>query len=76
MKKVVIIGVGILGLAIGNELSLTHIDHKVTIFEKEDESGNNSSLLHCGLCYQGGSLRAKLAVDEIREMTSFCKKIK
>jgi L-2-hydroxyglutarate oxidase len=79
MKQVAIIGGGILGLAIGYELSISHPNFKVTLFEKEDglgkhQSGNNSGVLHCGLYYQPGSLKAKLAVDGIREMISFCKK--
>jgi L-2-hydroxyglutarate oxidase len=79
MKKVAIIGGGILGLAIGYQLSVTHPKFKVILFEKEDilgkhQSGNNSGVLHCGLYYQPGSLKAKLAVDGIREMISFCEK--
>lgn len=79
MKKVAIIGGGILGLAISYELSLSHPNYKVTIFEKEEnlgkhQSGNNSGVLHCGLYYQPGSLKAQLAVDGIREMIAFCKK--
>ncbi len=79
MKQVAIIGGGILGLAIGYELSISHPNLKVTIFEKEDclgkhQSGNNSGVLHCGLYYQPGSLKAKLAVDGIRDMILFCEK--
>ena len=79
MKQVAIIGGGILGLAIGYELSIYHPNFKITLFEKEDalgkhQSGNNSGVLHCGLYYQPGSLKAKLAVDGIREMISFCEK--
>jgi L-2-hydroxyglutarate oxidase len=79
MKEVAVIGGGILGLAIGYELSISHPNFKVAIFEKEDgvgkhQSGNNSGVLHCGLYYQPGSLKARLAVDGIREMIMFCKK--
>ncbi len=79
MKEVAIIGGGILGLAIGYELSISYPNFKVTIFEKEDgigkhQSGNNSGVLHCGLYYKPGSLKAKLAVDGIRQMISFCEK--
>ena len=79
MKQVAIIGGGILGLAIGYELSISHPNFKVTLFEKEGslgkhQSGNNSGVLHCGLYYQPGSLKAKLAVDGIREMIAFCEK--
>lgn len=81
MKKVAIIGGGILGLAIGYELSISHKNYKVSIFEKEStigkhQSGNNSGVLHCGLYYKPGSLKAKLAVDGIREMISFCERNK
>jgi L-2-hydroxyglutarate oxidase len=79
MKEVAVIGGGILGLAIGYELSKSHAHLNISIFEKEDglgkhQSGNNSGVLHCGLYYQPGSLKAKLAVDGIREMISFCEK--
>lgn len=81
MKEVAIIGGGILGLAIGYELSISHKKYKVSIFEKEStigkhQSGNNSGVLHCGLYYKPGSLKAKLAVDGIREMISFCERNK
>jgi L-2-hydroxyglutarate oxidase len=79
MKEVAIIGGGILGLAIGYELGSSHPNFKVTLFEKENglgkhQSGNNSGVLHCGLYYQPGTLKAKLAVDGIREMIAFCEK--
>lgn len=79
MKEVAIIGGGILGLAIGYQLSISNQKYKVSIFEKDrslgmHQSGNNSGVLHCGLYYQPGSLKAKLAVDGIREMISFCEK--
>lgn len=77
MKEVAIMGGGILGLAIGYQLSKRKGDFKISIFEKEaqigkHQSGNNSGVLHCGLYYQPGSLKAKLAVDGIRSMIDFC----
>ena len=80
MKKIGIIGGGILGLSIAHALVLTK-KYKVHLFEKENEigqhqSGNNSGVLHCGLYYEPGSLKANLAVNGIREMISFCKKHK
>ncbi|MDB3862212.1 L-2-hydroxyglutarate oxidase [Flavobacteriaceae bacterium] len=71
-----IIGAGIVGLAIAYKLSLQN--KKVTVFEKESQeglhqSGRNSGVLHCGLYYQPGSLKAQLSVQGIREMISFCK---
>ena len=77
MKQVAIIGGGIIGLAIGYELTKYHSKFKVSVFEKEKslgmhQSGNNSGVLHCGLHYKPGSLKAKLAVEGIRSMISYC----
>lgn len=79
MRKIGIIGGGIIGLALAFKLGRK--GYKVTVFEKENipgkhQSGRNSGVLHCGLYYQPGSLKAKLSVDGIREMTSFCKENK
>ncbi len=77
MKEVAIVGGGILGLAIGYQLTQSKSKYKISLFEKEDsigkhQSGNNSGVLHCGLYYQPGSLKAKLAVEGIRSMIDFC----
>jgi len=77
LKKVAILGGGIIGLALGYKLSLEGI--RVSVFEKENQlglhqSGRNSGVLHCGLYYQPGSLKAKLSVNGIREMIGFCEK--
>lgn len=78
MKKIVIVGGGIVGLATAYKLSLNYSDIEVTILEKESDVGthqstHNSGVLHCGLYYKPGSLKAKLAVDGIQQMTRFCK---
>jgi L-2-hydroxyglutarate oxidase len=78
MKEVAIVGGGILGLAIGYELSKSKTKYRISIFEKEStigkhQSGNNSGVLHCGLYYKPGSLKAKLALEGIKEMITFCK---
>ena len=75
-KQIAIIGAGIVGLAIAYKLSLQN--KKVIVFEKEPEeglhqSGRNSGVLHCGLYYKPGSLKAKLSVNGIREMIDFAK---
>jgi L-2-hydroxyglutarate oxidase len=77
-KQVTIIGAGIIGLAAAYKLQLAHPDIAVTVLEKEPEvgrhqSGNNSGVLHAGLYYKPGSLKARLAVSGIRQMTVFCR---
>ena len=77
MKKIAVVGGGIIGLAIAFKLSQEKF--KVTLFEKENtlgkhQSGKNSGVLHCGLHYKPGSLKANLAVSGIRKMKSFCEK--
>ena len=72
-----IIGGGIVGLATARQFLLKHPGTKVTVLEKEEapgrhQTGHNSGVLHCGLYYTPGSLKAKLAVEGIREMSEFC----
>jgi len=74
-KNIAIIGGGIIGLAVAYKLSQQNAI--VHVFEKEaavglHQSGRNSGVLHCGLYYEPGSLKAELSVDGIREMISFC----
>jgi L-2-hydroxyglutarate oxidase len=78
MKNVIIVGGGIVGLATAYKLSCKYNDIQIIVLEKENEVGlhqttHNSGVLHCGLYYKPGSLKAKLAVDGIKQMTSFCK---
>jgi (S)-2-hydroxyglutarate dehydrogenase len=76
-QKIAVVGGGIVGLATAYKLQKRMPNAKVTLFEKEDsigkhQSGRNSGVLHCGLYYQPGSLKAKLAVGGIQEMTDYC----
>lgn len=76
--KVVVIGGGIVGLAVARELSIRVPGAAVTVLEKEaavgrHQSTHNSGVLHAGLYYQPGSLKARLAVEGIRLMTDFCR---
>lgn len=79
MKKldVVIIGAGIVGLATGYQLLKLNPDLKVRILEKEDEvakhqTGNNSGVIHSGIYYKPGSLKAKNCIAGKNELIEFC----
>ena len=78
--NIAIVGGGIVGLALGYKLSKIK-GNKVHVFEKEKEvgfhqSGRNSGVLHCGLAYKPGSLKAKLAVSGIKQMVKYCENYK
>jgi L-2-hydroxyglutarate oxidase len=72
-----IVGGGIVGLATAYRLSEKFPYTGITVLEKEDQvgqhqTGHNSGVLHCGLYYQPGSVKARLAVSGIRQMVAFC----
>ena len=76
-KRVTIIGGGIVGLATACKLSRRCPSVRVTVLEKEDkvcahQSGHNSGVLHAGLYYKPGSLKARLAVSGVRELVAYC----
>jgi L-2-hydroxyglutarate oxidase len=78
VKRVLIIGGGIVGLATAYRLLQEHPSIDVIVLEKEQQLGahqstHNSGVLHCGLYYKTGSLKARMAVDGIRQMTEFCR---
>lgn len=75
--RVAIIGGGIVGLATAYRLLQRHPSTRLLLLEKEDgpgqhQSTHNSGVLHCGLYYKPGSVKARLAVQGIRRMVEFC----
>ncbi len=75
--KVAIIGGGIVGLATGHQLLQRFPATRLLILEKEagpgrHQTGHNSGVLHSGLYYKPGSIKARLAVQGIRRMIDFC----
>ncbi|MEI6696518.1 MAG: L-2-hydroxyglutarate oxidase [Bacteroidota bacterium] len=72
-----IIGGGIMGLAIGYELRKKYPEKTIAIIEKEEDvamhaSGRNSGVLHAGFYYTSSSLKAKFTVDGNKLMKEFC----
>lgn len=75
--RVMIVGGGAVGLATAYRLTERFPGAKVTLLEKEDGVGlhqttHNSGVLHCGLHYKPGSVKARLAVTGVRQMVEFC----
>ncbi len=78
MKNPLIIGGGLVGLATAWQLLRSGRAPKLTLLEKESRVGahqstHNSGVLHAGLYYRPGSLKARLAVEGIRAMTAYCR---
>ena len=76
-RNVLIVGGGIVGLATAFRLRERFPGARITLLEKEagvgrHQTGHNSGVLHCGLYYKPGSLKARLAVEGIRRMVAFC----
>jgi len=76
-RRVLIVGGGIVGLATAYRLGEKFPGARITLLEKEaglgrHQTGHNSGVLHCGLYYQPGSVKARLAVSGIRQMVAFC----
>src|SRR5512140_1524491 len=74
-----VVGGGIVGLALAYKLTQKFPGASVTVLEKEagvgrHQTGHNSGVLHCGLPYKPGSLKARLAVAGIRQMVEFCQR--
>ncbi|WP_407316582.1 L-2-hydroxyglutarate oxidase [Isoptericola halotolerans] len=74
MRRIAVIGAGIVGLAVAARLSARGDD--VVVLEKEPEiarhqTGRNSGVIHSGLYYAPGSLKARLGTAGAASMTRF-----
>jgi L-2-hydroxyglutarate oxidase len=77
-SDVVIIGGGIVGLATALRLLEQRPDARVVIVEKENalaqhQTGNNSGVIHSGLYYKPGSLKAQNCREGYQQMLDFCR---
>jgi 2-hydroxyglutarate dehydrogenase len=73
----IVVGAGILGLAVAREWLNRHPDLRVLVLEKEariaaHQTGHNSGVIHAGIYYAPGSLKARLCTAGRRELTAYC----
>jgi (S)-2-hydroxyglutarate dehydrogenase len=73
----VVIGAGILGLASARELLTRHRGLSLAVLDKEPtigrhQTGHNSGVIHSGLYYLPGSLKARLCLQGARELYAYC----
>jgi len=76
---IAIVGGGIVGLAAGRELLRRHPHLRLVNLEKEDtvskhQTGHNSGVIHSGIYYKPGSLKAKLCTEGRRALWDYCDK--
>ncbi len=78
---VVIVGGGIVGLATGLKIQKARPNLKIAVLEKEDQlakhqTANNSGVIHSGLYYKPGSLKATNCINGYHELIRFCEEEK
>jgi len=78
---IVIVGGGIVGLATGLKILQARPNLKIAILEKENQlakhqTGNNSGVIHSGLYYKPGSLKAVNCISGYHELIQFCEEEK
>ena len=72
-----VVGAGIVGLAVARELGRRHPELSLRVLEKEPQvgahqTGHNSGVLHAGIYYAPGSLKARLCVEGARMLYEYC----
>ncbi|HVX31114.1 MAG TPA: L-2-hydroxyglutarate oxidase [Nitrolancea sp.] len=74
---VVVIGAGIVGLATAREILMRHPEQRLVVLEKEaaigeHQTGHNSGVIHSGIYYAPGSLKARLCVTGSDALMRYC----
>ena len=74
---VVVVGAGILGLAVAREVLRRRPDARLTVLERHaqvgsEQTGRNSGVIHAGIYYPPGSLKARLCVEGARDLYDYC----
>jgi L-2-hydroxyglutarate oxidase len=75
---ITIVGGGIVGLATAYQLNIKEPNLKILLLEKEEsvashQTGNNSGVIHSGIYYKPGSLKAKNCIDGYHQLIKFAK---
>jgi 2-hydroxyglutarate dehydrogenase len=73
------VGGGIVGLAVARELTARDAQRSVWVFERDErlarhQTTHNSGVIHAGIYYAPGSLKARLCVVGARELYEFCER--
>lgn len=76
-RRIGVVGAGIVGLAVARALQERDPDLEVVVFDKETavaqhQTGRNSGVVHAGLYYPKGSLKARLCVEGVRRLRDYC----
>lgn len=76
---VAVVGAGILGLAAARELALRNPGLRICVLERETapathQTGHNSGVIHAGIPYAPGSLKARLCVEGARDLYAYCER--
>lgn len=74
---IAIVGGGIVGLAAARKLSIEYPKLKFVLVEKETllaqhQTGHNSGVIHAGIYYTPGSLKARLCVEGLKATYEYC----
>lgn len=77
VKRCAVVGGGIIGVAVARELSNKLDGVQVTVYEKEGrlaahQTGHNSGVVHAGLYYEPGGLKARLCRRGVALLQEFC----
>ncbi|TDO12045.1 L-2-hydroxyglutarate oxidase LhgO [Mycobacterium sp. BK086] len=77
VHDLVVVGAGIVGLAVAREWTRRRPADSVMVLEREagpahHQTGHNSGVIHGGIYYQPGSLKARLCVEGARLMYEYC----
>jgi 2-hydroxyglutarate dehydrogenase len=72
-----VVGAGIVGLAAARELQRRHAGAEIVVLERADriathQSGHSSGVIHAGIYYAPGSLKARLCVEGAARLYEYC----